>query len=143
MMGQQYNAAPLVKVWRFSTAPVGRPHSLSALEICLIGDCGCAGGLWDERWVVDGVPRAAGVNSGRLDMYYISPDGKRMRSMSEVYQFLGLTSQAPKSSRPVPMPQAVDAPRSSREAKIYATAAISGAPPSPGFPSCQGQAEGM
>lgn len=88
-----------------------------------------AGGTWDEKWVVDGVPRAAGVNSGRLDMYYISPDGKRMRSMSEVYQFLGLTAAAPKSTRPVTSPQMVDAPRSSREAKIFATAAISGAPP--------------
>eukprot|EP00892_Ulva_mutabilis_P011205 jgi/Ulvmu1/8457/UM043_0037.1 len=83
------------------------------------------GGVWDERWVVDGVPRAAGVNSGRLDMYYISPDGKRMRSMSEVYQYLGLTTPAPKSTRLMPVQAAPDAPRSSREAKIYATAAIS------------------
>lgn len=73
------------------------------------------------------MPRAAGVNSGRLDMYYIAPDGKRMRSMSEVYQYLGLTAPAPKSSKPVISPQMLDAPRSSREAKIYATAAISGA----------------
>lgn len=98
--------------------------------------------------MVDGVPRAAGVNSGRLDMYYIAPDGKRMRSMSEVYQYLGLTAPAPKSSKPVISPQMLDAPRSSREAKIYATAAISGALSQPAihaFNSCrtEGRARGL
>lgn len=80
--------------------------------------------------MVDGIPRAAGVNSGRLDMYYIAPDGKRMRSMSEVYQYLGLSAQPAKAVRPVSASSA-DAPRSSREAKIYASAAISGAPRAP------------
>lgn len=96
-----------------------------------------AGGKWDEAWIVDGVPRTTGVNSGRLDMYYISPDGKRMRSMSEVYSFLGLTSAPPKSQHAAPAPSAAhvaaaattaaQSGRGVREAKLSASAAITGA----------------
>ena len=83
---------------------------------------------------MDGVPRTTGVNSGRLDMYYISPDGKRMRSMSEVYSFLGLTAAPPKSSGPAPTAAhvaaaaaaAANSGRGVREAKLSASAAITG-----------------
>ena len=99
-----------------------------------------AGGKWDDAWIVDGVPRTTGVTSGRLDMYYISPDGKRMRSMSEVYSFLGLTAAPTKSSAP-PAPTvtaahvaaaaatAATSGRGVREAKLSASAAITGAHP--------------
>jgi hypothetical protein len=93
-----------------------------------------AGGTWDEAWIVDGVPRTTGVNSGRLDMYYISPDGKRMRSMSEVYSYLGLTAAPPKSTAPQPSTTQVAVAhsvaatngRGVREAKLSASAAITG-----------------
>lgn len=75
-----------------------------------------------------------GVNAGRLDMFYISPEGRRFRSQNEVFVYLELSrpnsTEAPAGGggkgRGAADTAAYDG-RTARGAKLQAMAGIAGA----------------
>ena len=89
-----------------------------------------AGGQLEEGWVVHGTMRTTGVNSGRLDMTYISPEMQRFRSQKDVLTHLGLGRPASSEGGPARAAapsKEFDSARA-RGAKIQARAGIAGAP---------------
>jgi hypothetical protein len=94
------------------------------LGLCISISCVylLVGGTWDDGWKAVGVTRSGGVNTGRLDVFFVTPDGsRRMRSINEAVAFLGLFKRA------TPEPADLLMPIGPRAAKESATAAITGA----------------
>jgi hypothetical protein len=92
-----------------------------------------AGGKLEDGWVVQGTMRNTGVNSGRLDMLYISPDQQRFRSQNQVLYHLGLQRPASADGAASAQPKLHASqdkdfdPAKARGAKIQARVGIAGA----------------
>ena len=92
-----------------------------------------SGGTWDEGWRAIGTHRKAGATSGRMDVFYLSPEpgSQRLRSIKEVLEFLKLIEPEPSAPQAASAsaqhhPAADNGGRMPRGAKVAAEVAMSG-----------------
>ncbi len=67
---------------------------------------GCGGASLPPGWRAEVKTRGSGASAGHVDVYFLSPDGKRCRSRLEVARHLGLAGAASQPSAPSAPPLA-------------------------------------